>query len=56
MNPMEMMQQFQQFKSSFKGDAKAEVMKMLNSGQINQQQLNQAQQMASQFQQMFGIK
>ena len=38
------------FKENFKGDPKAEVQKMLQSGQISQQQLNQVQQMAGQFQ------
>ena len=47
--PMQMMQQFQQFKANFKGDPKAEVEKLLQSGKINQQQLNQIQQMAKQF-------
>lgn len=48
--PMQMIQQFMQFKQNFKGDPKAEVQKMLQSGQISQQQLNQVQQMARQFQ------
>jgi hypothetical protein len=48
--PMQMIQQFMQFKENFKGDPKAEVQKMLQSGQISQQQLNQVQQMAGQFQ------
>ena len=48
--PMQMMQQFMQFKQNFKGDPKAEVEKILQSGQISQQQLNQVQQMARQFQ------
>lgn len=50
--PMQMMQQFMQFKQNFKGDPKAEVQKMLQSGKISQQQLNQVQQMAGQFQNM----
>lgn len=50
--PMQMIQQFMQFKQSFKGDPKAEVQKMLQSGKITQQQLNQVQQMAGQFQNM----
>lgn len=50
-NPMQMLQQFQQFKNSFQGDPKQEVMKLLQSGKMNQQQLNQLQAMASQFQQ-----
>lgn len=55
--PMQMIQQFMQFKQSFKGDPKAEVEKMLQSGWISQQQLNQVQQMAGQFQHMLkGMK
>nr|DAL81421.1 MAG TPA: Protein of unknown function (DUF2680) [Caudoviricetes sp.] len=48
--PMQMIQQFMQFKQNFKGDPKAEVEKMLQSGKISQQQLDQVQQMAGQFQ------
>ena len=48
--PMQMIQQFMQFKQNFKGDPKAEVEKMLRSGRISQHQLNQVQQMAVQFQ------
>ena len=48
--PMQMIQQFMQFKQNFKGDPKAEIQKMLQSGKISQQQLNQVQQMAGQFQ------
>ena len=48
--PMQMIQRFMQFKQNFKGDPKAEVQKMLQSGKISQQQLNQVQQMAGQFQ------
>nr|DAJ98753.1 MAG TPA: Protein of unknown function (DUF2680) [Caudoviricetes sp.] len=48
--PMQMIQQFMQFKQNFKGNPKAEVQKMLQSGKISQQQLNQVQQMAGQFQ------
>jgi len=47
---MQMIQQFMQFKQNFKGNPKAEVEKMLQSGRISQQQLNQVQQMAGQFQ------
>lgn len=53
--PMQMMQQFMQFKQNFKGDPKAEVEKMLQSGKISQQQLNQVQQMAGQFQHMLKV-
>ena len=49
-NFAQMMQQFQQFKANFKGDPKAEVEKLLQSGAISQDQLNKLQQMAKQFQ------
>ena len=49
-SPTQMIQQFMQFKQNFKGDPRAEVEKMLQSGRISQQQLNQVQQMAGQFQ------
>jgi hypothetical protein len=47
-NFAQMVQQFNQFKANFKGDPKAEVEKLLQSGRLNQQQLNQLQQMATQ--------
>lgn len=49
-----MMRQFQQFKQSFQGDPRAEVEKLVQSGKISQQQLNQLQQMAGQFRQLIG--
>lgn len=49
-----MMRQFQQFKQSFQGDPRAEVEKLVQSGKISQQQLNQLQQAATQFQQILG--
>lgn len=48
-----MMQQFQQFRANFNGDPKAEVEKLMQSGKLNQQQLNQLQQMAKQFEHLF---
>ena len=47
-----MVQRFQQFKQSFHGDPKAEVEKLVQSGKITQQQLNQLQQVAGQFRQL----
>lgn len=47
-----MLKEFQKFKASFQGDPKKEVEKLLQSGRINQQQLNQLQEMAKQFQQL----
>lgn len=49
-----LMQQFQKFRNDMKGrDPNAEIQKLLSSGQISQSQLNQAQQMAMQMQNMF---
>lgn len=48
-NFQQMMQQFQQFKATFQGDPKTEVEKLLQSGKINQQQLNMVQGLAKQF-------
>lgn len=44
--------QFERFRAMFKGDPKAQIQQMLNSGQITQAQYNQAVQMANQFAQM----
>ena len=53
-NPVSMIQQFNEFRKQMQGiNPKDEVMKMLQNGKINQQQLNQAQQMAQQMQSMF---
>lgn len=51
-NPMQMVQQFQQFRNTFQGNPQAMVQQMLQSGQINEAQLQQAMQMAKQFQHM----
>ena len=48
------MQEFEQFKRSFRGDPRQEVQKMLDSGRITQQQYNEAQQMAMQLSRMMG--
>ena len=47
-----MMQQFRQFRQTFQGNPKAEVEKLVQSGKISQQQLNQLQQAAGQFMQL----
>ena len=53
-NPVSMIQQFNEFRKQMQGvNPKDEVMKMLQNGKINQQQLNQAQQMAQQMQSLF---
>ena len=48
-NPMQMIQKFMEFKNNFKGNPQEEVQKMLQSGQITQQQLDQAQQWHNSF-------
>lgn len=39
-------EQFKEFKASFKGDPQAKINEMLSSGQITQQQLNEATELA----------
>ena len=57
MNPMGgMMQKFQQFQQMFRGDPRQQIQQMMNSGRINQQQYNQAVQMAQQMRRMMGGK
>lgn len=54
MNPqMQMVQAFMQFRQNFTGDPKAEVQKLLRSGRISQQQLNQLQMQAGQLRSLF---
>ena len=50
----DMLQKFQQFKANFQGDPKAEVQKLLQSGQMSQLQLDQLQQAAQMFQNLLG--
>lgn len=47
-------QQFMQFRNSFRGDPKQQVQQMLNSGRVTQQQYDKAVQMANQLQKMMG--
>lgn len=48
-NPMAMIQQFHQFRNSFQGDPKQEVMRLLSTGQMSNAQFQQLSQMARQF-------
>ena len=50
---MQLKQRFQQFQSGFQGDPKAAVNKLLQSGAMSQQELNQLQSMAMQFEHLF---
>ena len=47
------MQAFEQFRRSFKGDARAEVERLMKSGQMSQQQFDELTQQANQIIQMF---
>lgn len=45
-------QQFMQFKQTFRGDPQQQIQQLLNSGKITQEQYNQAVQQAKALQQM----
>lgn len=45
-NPIQLIQQFQQFKRNFKGDPRQQVQDLLNSGKMTQEQLDQCTGMA----------
>ena len=54
-NPMNnLLQRFQQFQQTFRGDPKQQVQQLLNSGKVSQEQYDQAVQMAQQLQRMLG--
>lgn len=42
-NPMQMMQQFRQFMSGYKGNPQQEAMQMIQNANLNQNQLNKIQ-------------
>lgn len=52
--PFAMIQQFIQFANGFKGNPQEEVQKLLNSGQMTQEQYNALRGQATQFQQLLG--
>ena len=52
--PLNIMNQFQQFKSSFQGDPQQQVQNLLNTGQMSQEQFNYLSILAQQFQQFIG--
>lgn len=49
-NPINMLQQFNQFRNNFQGDPKQAVMSLLSSGRMSQDQFNQLSQLAQLFQ------
>lgn len=53
-NMASMMQQFNQFRSQFKGNPRQRVQQLLASGQMTQEQFEQLSEIAKQFQSMFG--
>ena len=56
-NAVNIIQQFMQFKNSFKGNPQEQIQQMLNSGKISQAQYNNAVKQAQQFQKMLnGMK
>lgn len=52
-NLQNLMQQFNQFKSTFQGNPQQQVQGLLNSGRMTQAQFNQLQKMAQQLQSYF---
>ena len=48
-------QQFNEFKNNFHGDPKAELERLMSTGQISQADLNAAQAKAYQLAQMLGV-
>lgn len=51
-----LLKQFEQFRNSFKGDARQQIQQMLNSGKITQAQYNEAVQKANALARMLGFK
>ena len=51
-NMTNLIQQFNNFRSTFTGDPKQRVQELLNSGQMTQAQFSQLSEMAKQFQQL----
>lgn len=51
-----MMQKFNQFRQTVQGDPKQQVMNLLQSGRMSNEQFQRLQQQANQFQKMFNIK
>lgn len=50
--PMNIVQQFMQFKKNFKGNPQQQIQQMLNSGKVSQDQYNAAVQKAQMLQKM----
>ena len=50
--PINILEQFNQFKSSFQGDPRQQVQNLLNNGRMTQEQFNYLSMMAQRFQQI----
>lgn len=53
-NPMQMMQEFNRFRSTFQGNPQQKVQELLDSGKMSQEQFNQLSSMAQIFRQFLG--
>lgn len=56
MNQNSIVQQFMQFKKSFRGNAQQQIQQMLNSGRITQDQYNAAVRKAQDLQRLLNIR
>ena len=54
LNQKNMLAQFEEFRKTFTGNPKEEVQKLLDSGQMSQEQFNRLSQMANQLQSLLG--
>lgn len=52
----DLIKRFNEFRNTFKGDPRQQIQQMLNSGQITQQQYDQAVQKANALARMLGFK
>lgn len=52
--PFRMVQQFIQFANGFRGNPQEEVQKLIQSGRMSQEQLNELQKYATEFQNLLG--
>lgn len=55
-NPMQMLNELNQFAKGIQNNPEQEVLNLLNSGQMSQEQFNQLTQIAKQVQGMLGLK
>lgn len=56
LNGNNILAQFEQFRSAFQGDPRAEVQKLLDSGQMSQETFNRLSEQATQLQRFIGYK